>query len=317
MTFGTLKVLLMFILTNLPPKKRITLVLRRRFNLRPRKVGPFLFSHLLVLAKTSTPHAFPHPPTRVNKSRAKTHKSNDANPTAQNPSSNRTNDALHLYNNIILHPPPRNPLASFQKPNKTEKNKPRVPSEAQNPPLKMAIIFSIKTLLLSTAALSAALLFSLSLPIVRHFLTSVVPQIWSSLLSWLTPPYLYFVINGIIISIVASSKFQQQQQEASLEELPEKSSVEVQPDFEIPAVVLKSPAEIRPDFEVNREVVYGEMEKVTGKEEEEEFVISRSDWKPRRRDSMEYSMVSKEKPLVSVRIGHRKSVKASPEGKNF
>ncbi|XXG59692.1 hypothetical protein AAC387_Pa04g1731 [Persea americana] len=174
----------------------------------------------------------------------------------------------------------------------------------------MAIIFSIKTLLLSTAALSAALLFSLSLPLLRHFLTSVVPQIWSSLLSWLTPPYLYFVINGIIISIVASSKFQQLQQQASVEELPEKGSVEVQHHFEIPAVVLKSPAEIRPDFEVNREVVYGEMEKVKGKEEEEDFVISRSDWKPRRRDSM----VSEEKPLVSVRIGHRKSVKASPEG---
>ncbi|KAJ0983716.1 hypothetical protein J5N97_011971 [Dioscorea zingiberensis] len=31
---------------------------------------------------------------------------------------------------------------------------------------------------------------------------------YGSLLSWLTPPYLYFIINGIIISIAASSRFQ-------------------------------------------------------------------------------------------------------------
>ncbi|KAL0321209.1 UNVERIFIED_CONTAM: hypothetical protein Sradi_5382400 [Sesamum radiatum] len=40
-----------------------------------------------------------------------------------------------------------------------------------------------------------------------------VPVMWSIIVSWLKPPYLYIVINGIIITIAASSRFHQTQPE--------------------------------------------------------------------------------------------------------
>ncbi|XXG71370.1 hypothetical protein AAC387_Pa07g0641 [Persea americana] len=113
----------------------------------------------------------------------------------------------------------------------------------------MAVVFSSsKALLLSSiAALCTALFFSFSEPLLRDLFTSVLPQIWRSLLSWLAPPYLYFLVNAIIISIAASSKFQLHQPES-------KDQVEIRQDFEDPAafeaVVVKNPAEVRQDFDV-------------------------------------------------------------------
>lgn len=202
----------------------------------------------------------------------------------------------------------------------------------------MAILsFSLKALLLSTGVLSTALLLKLSFPTLLEFFTSGLPEVWNSLLSWLTPPYLYFVINGIIISIAASSKFQHKVEEEAPEvAAPLKNAAEVRHEFEVPpvayemppvayevppvaceAVVVKCPSEILPDYRVPEPVMeYADPEekvsdaKVT---EDDDFVISRSDWEPKQRDSTEYSHVT-EKPLVSVRFGHRKSVKACPEG---
>lgn len=150
-------------------------------------------------------------------------------------------------------------------------------------------VFSSKALLLSTTALIVALLFNLSVPLLRDLFDSVVPQIWSSLASWLEPPYLFLVINGIIISIAASFKFQQKEDDE-----------EADPS--------KNPTEFGLDFRVSEEV------ELAGEEEsnEEEFVASRSEW-DRRRDPMEDSF-AKDKPPVSARFGHRKSAKASPEG---
>ncbi|KAL5986866.1 hypothetical protein ACLOJK_015200 [Asimina triloba] len=209
-------------------------------------------------------------------------------------------------------------------------------------------IFSLKVVLLSTAVLSTALILNLSAPAMRDFFSSVLPQIWSSFLSWLTPPYLYLVINGIIISIAASSKFQHANPDDVVESVPSKIQTEIRPDFEDPAqyeapalkasavlrtddftapaqyetAVVKSPEEVLPDFEAP-DGSYGSadgraLESTEGgeeaeEEEEEEFVLSKSDWRRKRIDSTEYSLVT-EKPLVSVRFGHKKSVKASPDG---
>ncbi|CAN1149724.1 hypothetical protein LINPERPRIM_LOCUS18598 [Linum perenne] len=67
--------------------------------------------------------------------------------------------------------------------------------------------FSLRILLISTAVLSGALLLKSSVPLVRDFSVYQAPVLWSSLSSWLRPPYLYVIINCIIITIAASSRF--------------------------------------------------------------------------------------------------------------
>lgn len=67
--------------------------------------------------------------------------------------------------------------------------------------------FSLRVLLISTGCLSMAIILKLSIPVALEFMISVVPVFWTSFLSWLTPPYLYVIINGIIITIAASSRF--------------------------------------------------------------------------------------------------------------
>ncbi|XP_062077932.1 uncharacterized protein LOC133782615 [Humulus lupulus] len=68
---------------------------------------------------------------------------------------------------------------------------------------------SLKVVLISTGVLSMAMAVKLSVPVVTNFVSSEIPSLWSFALSWLEPPYLYVIINCIILSIVASSKLQQ------------------------------------------------------------------------------------------------------------
>lgn len=146
--------------------------------------------------------------------------------------------------------------------------------------MKMAI-FSIKVLLISSVAITTGLLLKLREPETREFFTSVVPQIWASLLSWLTPPYLYLIVNGIIISIAASSRFHRKIEEGSDLIVPFKG---------------QDPTEVQPEFNA---AVYRRGEK---EEEEEEA--------PERRDSTENSIV-REKPRVSVSFWSRKRAKGT------
>ncbi|KAK1391714.1 DUF4408 domain-containing protein [Heracleum sosnowskyi] len=63
---------------------------------------------------------------------------------------------------------------------------------------------------LSTAAiLFMAVVAKLSASLVTEFTVSQVPMICTLVASWLKPPYLYLVINCIIITIFASSKLQE------------------------------------------------------------------------------------------------------------
>ncbi|XP_010533867.1 PREDICTED: uncharacterized protein LOC104809550 [Tarenaya hassleriana] len=68
-------------------------------------------------------------------------------------------------------------------------------------------IMSIKAVLISTGVIAMALLLKVYVPVAIDFSVSRASILWSSLLLWLKPPYLYFVTNGIIITIAASSKF--------------------------------------------------------------------------------------------------------------
>ncbi|GAB4831285.1 hypothetical protein Ancab_005299 [Ancistrocladus abbreviatus] len=67
------------------------------------------------------------------------------------------------------------------------------------------LILSVKLILISTGVLIIAMLLTFSLPQFLNLAASELPNMWSFLRSWLRPPYLYVIINGIIISIVASS----------------------------------------------------------------------------------------------------------------
>ncbi|KAF5189592.1 hypothetical protein FRX31_020821 [Thalictrum thalictroides] len=70
-------------------------------------------------------------------------------------------------------------------------------------------IFSIKNLLLSMSVIFIiALILKPYVPIVFDIIVSGVPMVWITLRSWFTPPYLYVIVNFIIIAIVASSRFQ-------------------------------------------------------------------------------------------------------------
>ncbi|KAK1557206.1 hypothetical protein Q3G72_020137 [Acer saccharum] len=77
------------------------------------------------------------------------------------------------------------------------------------------LTFSLKVGLVSTCVLSTAMLLKFSFPLISEFVASDVPVFWNVVSQWLKPPYLYLVINFIIISIVASAKLQQQEAAAA------------------------------------------------------------------------------------------------------
>ncbi|EOY12795.1 PREDICTED: uncharacterized protein LOC18593823 [Theobroma cacao] len=187
-------------------------------------------------------------------------------------------------------------------------------------------MLSLKTALISTGIISIAIFFKVSLPLVSELLTSGIPSTYSLVLSFLRPPYLYLLINCIIISIVASSKLQHK---AETQQSPS-------PEIVLPAVKVSSEvysSEYSYGSDTSARVVVAEdlstVEEskeavvVDGGDEEEEqvkVVMSLPPPPPARSESMELVMSllnekAGEKPPVSKRFGQRKAVKAASEGK--
>ncbi|CAM8918625.1 unnamed protein product [Rhodiola kirilowii] len=70
-------------------------------------------------------------------------------------------------------------------------------------------IWTAKLMLLSIGTVSTFLLFKVAvIPCLFDFALSVVPWSLSCFRTWLSPPYIYIIVNFIIISIAASSSFQ-------------------------------------------------------------------------------------------------------------
>ena len=195
---------------------------------------------------------------------------------------------------------------------------------------------SLKLVLISTGVLTMALALKVSAPVVSDFVVSEIPSIWSVLLSWLRPPYLYILINCIIISIFASSKLQPRTDDSAPEMLaapptPTPTPVkDVREDYvvygndDILSRYAYDTAKASVPVPVERGVDPEGVEKTSSSEilmnAGHEAVLPRSEWNGGllKQDSLELLFSNNEKenekPPVSARFAHRKPVKASPEG---
>ncbi|XP_042513055.1 uncharacterized protein LOC122087978 [Macadamia integrifolia] len=72
-------------------------------------------------------------------------------------------------------------------------------------------VWTVKLAFLFIGIISTFLLLKLAVPYSVNAVLSTIPRLWISFRSWLAPPYLYIVVNFIIITIAASSSFQQKQ----------------------------------------------------------------------------------------------------------
>ncbi|KAM7504055.1 hypothetical protein LguiB_002959 [Lonicera macranthoides] len=192
---------------------------------------------------------------------------------------------------------------------------------------------SLKVLLISTSVLLVALMLKLAAPVIMEFTFTEVPSIWTFILTCLKPPYLYLVINCIIITIVASSKFESEAVEPSqvqvpvalvspeLVKVPADYAVRTEPGYDYDAIL--NVAKV-PEYDVYGHVdgKIAEMESptstVSALEEmngSDEFVVtSNSSSTPSMSKQPTEHSVDTHKPPYSARFAHRKSVKVSPEG---
>ncbi|KAF8398673.1 hypothetical protein HHK36_014528 [Tetracentron sinense] len=86
-------------------------------------------------------------------------------------------------------------------------------------------IWTIKLAFLSIGIVSTVLVLKFAIPYSFNLLLSTLPRLMISFRSWLSPPYIYIVVNFIIITIAASSTFQQKLSEKKENESDEKKQV--------------------------------------------------------------------------------------------
>ncbi|CAJ1957014.1 unnamed protein product [Sphenostylis stenocarpa] len=202
---------------------------------------------------------------------------------------------------------------------------------------------SVKVILISTGVLSMAMGLKLTLPLLSHFFLTEAPHVWTFFLTCFTPPYLYILLNFIILTIVASSKLNNHHHQHSPDNtllLPSDPPIYDRPPaaVQIPAPDTVDPsAAVQTDYtvssdeylyetkptvnydvvtEVNGSVgcVYNENTPVkpTVHGDDAVGVLSPS---VQRKDSSDFAFADEnEKPPVSARFSNRKAVRASPEG---
>ncbi|XP_042026334.1 uncharacterized protein LOC121773522 [Salvia splendens] len=192
---------------------------------------------------------------------------------------------------------------------------------------------SMRTILISAGVLSAAIALKLSIPAA----VDGFPVLWSVVLSWMKPPYLYIIINAIIITIVASSHFNQSHNElaaARSDHLisavtpPAEIFQPISPPENVEAADATEPvAEEVVDLKavvVNGSKVEFAKEvddlRLIRAEAEDEFDESALPYTPPMRESfspevqLESLFLAREKPLASSRFVHRKPSRTPPEG---
>ncbi|KAF9683517.1 hypothetical protein SADUNF_Sadunf04G0022000 [Salix dunnii] len=190
-----------------------------------------------------------------------------------------------------------------------------------------SLSLSLKVVLISTSVLVVFLYLKVSVTLVHDFSVNQATLLWSSLTSWLKPPYLYVIINCIIITIVVSSRFHHNTNGTStydqIEKIPMEDYVHDMKFRSDGSLHLRALSAYQDREE--EEVVIEDKSMVIedGKNEvADDFVISMSTRVPpiKRIDSSENNLLLLEnlspagKPLVSSRFGHGKVVEVSHEG---
>nr|GEW42998.1 CFE protein [Tanacetum cinerariifolium] len=148
-----------------------------------------------------------------------------------------------------------------------------------------------------------------------------LPVIWSVIISWLKPPYLYVIINVIIFIIAASTRFQHNDDnnnnETSNENItqPQVGSLDDVQPLDLMSDIMPVGYDVEEHVLVDPPVVVKDVEMVSASESE--VVVSGDTWRPLTSvvDGALPDMKVREKQLVGSRIGHnRKPLKANPEG---
>ncbi|KAL2331483.1 hypothetical protein Fmac_019064 [Flemingia macrophylla] len=178
----------------------------------------------------------------------------------------------------------------------------------------------VKVVLISVGILSMAMGLKLTLPLLSHFFLTQAPHVWTFFLTCFTPPYLYILLNFIILTILVTSKLHNHH-------LPLENTVLLPSD---PVIYAGPPASVashnclyqteaqtshHTEVEGNASVQYAENTPMmaTPVKATADDTVSPS---LLRKDSSEFTFANEnEKPPVSTRFNHRKSVRASPEGK--
>ncbi|KFK43416.1 hypothetical protein AALP_AA1G123000 [Arabis alpina] len=184
----------------------------------------------------------------------------------------------------------------------------------------------IKPVLISTGFVAVAMHLKVMIPATVAIDFSQAPILLSSFLSWLRPPYLYVIINIIIVVIGLSSKFyrsisinndgnevsynrdynnkshQTEQHQFVHQDRPRRSA-----DFSFFTVI--SPSKIIAEVKERPEVVkekLAEAKAMVEEVKERSLVVVEE---PEKQSSIE-------KPLLTARIGHRKLVKTTTAERN-
>lgn len=197
-------------------------------------------------------------------------------------------------------------------------------------------MLSMKMILISAGLLTVAMGVKYTIPIA----VDGGPAVWSMIVSWMKPPYLYLIINGIIITIAATSRFHQSHTEPAAVRSEHLISVKTPPPatFELispPAYVdtaVPEPAaevavaevvDLKPATMVNDSKVdlAAEVDDSLRAEAEDLFDESSLPYNPSMNESfspeaqLESLFPAREKPLASSRFVHRKPNRIAPEGK--
>lgn len=161
----------------------------------------------------------------------------------------------------------------------------------------------VKVLLISTGILSTAMALKLTLPFISHFLIHEAPSISTF---FLTPPYLYILLNFIILTILASSKFHTYQDTPPTLIIPTDPHLyepQTTPSLNNDTVIINSNGEDAYLYDAH---VPPKTTTVTSNDD----AVSTP---PKEPFDFAFSNDENEKPPVSVRFSQRKSVRAAPE----